>query len=61
MEQMKFKKSDLNQLIKDCAEMRRLLEEWPARAVMTEFEKKWNRQRMEILKRKSPDSFMIGS
>jgi len=42
-------KSQIKELIRQNKEMRRILESWPAREVMMDYEKSWNEIRKEFL------------
>ena len=42
-------KSQIKELIRQNKEMRRILESWPARELMMDYEKSWNEIRTEFL------------
>lgn len=48
-DQQKLKRSDLVNIIKHARALRSLLENWPAREIMTDYEKEWNAQRERLL------------
>ncbi len=48
-EPLKISRSDVIKLIKQNQEMRKLLNEWPARNIMTDYEKDWNEKRIQFL------------
>ncbi len=50
----RIRKSDIASLISQNQEMRRLLEEWPSREIMTDFEKEWNNKRTAFLEQNEP-------
>jgi hypothetical protein len=45
----KIKRSYIDSLIRQNREMRNLLETWPAREVMMDYEKEWNERREHFL------------
>lgn len=49
----RIKKALLREILVQNQEMRKLLEEWPARMVMMEYEKDWNDRRLRLLEKSS--------
>ena len=56
MKPKKIKKTLLQELIRQNARMRQLLESWPAREIMMDFEKEWNEKREQFLSSHVPPS-----
>ncbi|MCB1174639.1 MAG: hypothetical protein KDK39_13805 [Leptospiraceae bacterium] len=51
MEGKRIKKSVVVELFRQNQAMRELLDKWPARAIMMDYEKEWNAERQELLAR----------
>jgi hypothetical protein len=49
-EPYRIKKSDIEELIIQNQKMRMILETWPSREIMTDYEKDWNSERISFLK-----------
>ena len=49
------------ELLEQNRQMRRLLEEWPAREIMMDYEKGWNEQREQFLAKHPPVEGLEGA
>ncbi len=50
----RIKKATIAELARQNAAMRELLEQWPAREIMMDYEKEWNEHRTRFLQTNSP-------
>jgi hypothetical protein len=55
----KIKREVIVELLRQNAAMRKLIEDWPAREIMMDYEKEWNEQRLEFLRVNPPIDFKL--
>lgn len=55
----KIKREVIVELLRQNAAMRKLIEDWPAREIMMDYEKQWNEQRLEFLRVNPPIDFKM--
>ncbi len=59
-ENKKIKRSDLEEIIRQNRTMRTLLESWPAREIMMDYEKSWDERRRIFLDENPPAEILSG-
>jgi hypothetical protein len=55
----KIKREVILELLRQNAAMRKLIEDWPPREIMMDYEKEWNEQRLEFLRVSPPIDFKL--